>query len=99
MYYRDMETQAIYIVILATVNIPVYILLGKLMFGDWEGFWESIKFWLKPDILSLFHGEHWEDSIAEFKLGIFCALCFGIVFLEYLGIAKLLEIAKNANIF
>ncbi len=40
------------------------------IFGSKEEFTECVKFWLTPDIVSLFRGEYWEDSWAEFKLFI-----------------------------
>lgn len=77
------------LIILAVVNIPVYLYLGKLFFGDWAGFWEVVRFWFTPDIISAFRGEYWEDWSAELKLGIFLVGCGAIVYGEYLLISKI----------
>lgn len=76
--------------VLGVVNIPVYILIGKFLFEDWSGFWESIKFWLTPDIVSWFRGERWEDAWAETRLWLFVVLCVIAVLVEYLSINKYL---------
>lgn len=77
------------LLILGVVNIPLYILVGKLFFRGWDDFWESIKFWFTPDILSLFLGQFWEDFFAELKLGLFLVTCGGCVYGEYALIHKL----------
>ena len=40
----------------------------KLFFRDMHELFDSIKFWLTPDIISLFRGEYLEDTWAEWKL-------------------------------
>lgn len=76
--------------ILAILNIPLYLWLGKWIFGDWDGFWECIRFWLIPDLWSLFRGEWLEDQWAQMKLGFFVVLCAGAVGGELLLLAPLL---------
>ncbi len=66
------------ILALVILNIPLYIGLGWVMFHDWSGFREALKYWLTPDIISLFRGKALEDAWQELKLLIFfvvCALC------------------------
>jgi len=65
--------------LLAVANIPLYVVLGRVIFGDWAGFVDTLKFWLLPDIVSMFRGEYWDDNRAEFKLWIFVVICFGMV--------------------
>jgi hypothetical protein len=48
-------------IILGIVNIPVYFGLAWLIFGGSDSFLESIRFWLTPDIFSLFNGEYLDD--------------------------------------
>jgi hypothetical protein len=60
-------------VILRVVNIPIYILIGRVFFKDWGEFGEAIVFWFKPDLFSALSGEYWDDWWAEMKLGIFIA--------------------------
>lgn len=69
-------------IILGVVNIPLYLLVGRFFFKDWDSFGEAIYYWFKPDILSWFDGEHTDDFFAELKLGLFIAACGGLVWVE-----------------
>jgi len=69
-------------IILVVVNAPVYFFLGWIFFRTWDDFWESVRFWLTPDILSLFRGEWGEDWWGEMKLGLWIVSCVGCVFVE-----------------
>jgi len=82
------EINVVLLAVLGVLNVPVYILIGRVLFENWSGFWESIKFWFTPDIISWFRGEHWEDAWAEVKLWYFVALCVVAVVVEYLLINK-----------
>jgi len=75
-------------IILAIVNIPAYLLVGKLLFEDWYGFKEALVYWVKPDMWSWMSGEGMEDFFAELKLGIFVAVNIGIVIGEFHLISK-----------
>ena len=55
-------------------GVGVMILLFKPLFGDKEEFIECVKFWITPDIFSLFSGEYLEDRWSELKL-IFWLVC------------------------
>ncbi|MEZ6319182.1 MAG: hypothetical protein R3B49_10605 [Phycisphaerales bacterium] len=70
-------------IILAVANVPLYLLLGKAVFGDWSEFVECVKYWLTPDIISLVRGEWSEDWWAEFKLFAWALVCAGIVWGEH----------------
>lgn len=80
-----MET---YWIILLVANLPVYIGLGWLIFDSWEGFFEAIKFWLKPDLFSMFDGSYWDDVGAEFKLFGWVAMCAVMVAAEHWALQK-----------
>ena len=69
-------------IILVAANIPLYWLVGWLLFKDWENFWDCVKFWLTPDIISLFRGEWIEDQWAQVKLSLWLVLCAGAVLAE-----------------
>ena len=71
------------LILLSVANVPVYMLIGKALFHGWAEFWECIKFWLTPDIMSLFKGEWEEDWWAEFKLAVFAVACALCVYGEY----------------
>ena len=78
-----MENDTMVIITLGLANIPIYIFLGKVFFGGWEGFFEALFFWFKPDLFSAFHGEFWDDWWAEFKLAIFIVACVALVWGEF----------------
>jgi hypothetical protein len=62
--------------------------LFKPFFQDWSGFRECIKFWLRPDIISLFRGEYDEDRWATLKLFVWFALSLGLGFFAYFQLPK-----------
>lgn len=70
-------------------GISVLVLLFKFFFGDVNGFWECIRFWFTPDILSLFRGEWHEDQWSELKLG--CWILSGVAcgFAAYAAVSSL----------
>ena len=82
------EINVVLLAVLGVLNVPVYILIGRVLFEDWSGFWESVKFWLTPDIISWFRGEYWEDVWSEMKLWYFVVLCVAAVVVEHLLINK-----------
>ena len=74
--------------VLIVVNIPVYYLFWKWLFGSWEEFWECLRFWLTPDIISAFRGEYFEDFWSEMKLAWWLLVCAFAVGVEYFIIAR-----------
>jgi|GEM_PF-1410364 len=70
------------LIALVILNLPVYFMTGYLFFGNWEGFKESLYYVLRPDLLSLFDGEYWDDHWHTLKFGIWLACCIGIVAAE-----------------
>ncbi len=83
-----MEKNLPFILVLSAINIPLFIIVGKLFFGNWWEFWDCIKFWFKPDSWSWIDGEYWDDVKSELKLGVFFAACGFIVYGEYTLIIK-----------
>lgn len=77
------------VLVLIAANIPVYIGLGRVIFGTWGEFGEAIKFWLTPDIVSILQGKFVEDAWSELKLLYFIVLCAIVVFVEYQVIERL----------
>ena len=82
------ETGRIVMIVCLVVDIPLWILIGKVMFGDMATFLESIRFMLTPDILSMIRGEWTDDVMAETRGYIFLAACAGLVGLEYWAISE-----------
>lgn len=72
------------------VNVPVWLYLGKVFFGDWEEFGRCIKFWLTPDAFSFFNGQWDEDRWAEMKLGVYFLVCGLLVACQFGALAKIL---------
>ena len=59
------------------------VLLYMLLFEDWDDFLECVKFWLIPDIISMFRGKYWEDAWAELKLLLWLGISIGVGALVY----------------
>jgi len=70
------------LIIFGVANIPIYFLVGYVFFKNWTEFWESIRFWLTPDILSAFRGEYWDDCWGEMKLVLWFGCCIACVVAE-----------------
>ena len=64
------------------LNLPVYFVWAWVLFRTWEGFWEAIVFWVKPELWSWAEGEYWEDICAEFKLALWALLPIGLIRFE-----------------
>jgi len=56
------------------VGIGVMVVTFKPFFGDRDGFVGCLKFYLTPDVISLFRGRWGEDRWAEMKLGVWLVL-------------------------
>jgi outer membrane protein assembly factor BamB len=78
-----LDTEASRWTVLTIANIPVYLGLGSIFFGDWSGFFECLRFWFTPDWVSLCNGEYFEDRWAETKLFLFAAICLLAIYGEY----------------
>ena len=52
----------------------VLVCLFKPVFGDADDFYDCVKFWLTPDIISFFRGEGVDDYWAEMKLFFWLAV-------------------------
>lgn len=61
-------------------GLPLLLMMGKLFFGSWSGFLESVRFMLTPDILSILRGEWGADQWASVKLILFFALGAGAAY-------------------
>jgi len=71
-------------------GIAALILLFKPFFGDAEGFMDCVRFWLTPDVFSLFRGEWIEDRWSEMKLGLWLLCGVGTGFAVYAGLSNVL---------
>ncbi len=84
-----MEKNLPFIITLSIVNVPLYILLGKLYFSGWEEFWGCVVFWIKYDRWHSLSDSYWNHIKAQFKLGVFFIVCGIIVYSEYIFILKI----------
>lgn len=72
------------------VGIIILAVLFKPLFGDGDGFVECLRYWLTPDILSLFRGEWSEDWWSEMKLAVWLICGGGLGFAAYTIVSNLL---------
>lgn len=68
--------------VLIVANMPIYWLLGWVIFHDWYDFLDCVRFWLTPDIFSILHGEGLDDLWAELRLAAWVILCGGAIYAE-----------------
>jgi hypothetical protein len=78
-----MDYVAHHLLLLALINIPVYLLIGKLFFDDWEDFGECVRFWFTPEWISWLSGELGEEWWADLRLVAFIGVCSLVVYGEY----------------
>ncbi len=76
-------------IVLAVVNIPVYVAVGRMFFRTLDEFRNAARFRPTPGFALLFRGEYWKDWRAELKLALFIVACTAMVYGEYLGIQLL----------
>ena len=76
-------------VVLAVVNLPIYVPLGRLFFRSWDEFRQAARFRPALGFVSLFRGESRKELLAELRLGLFTVACVAMVYAEYLGIQAL----------
>ena len=74
--------------LLIVINAPVYFVIGKIVFGNWEDFWDAVRFWFTPGLFSALMGEFWEDAWAELKLFLFLAACAACVYGEHVLVQR-----------
>lgn len=70
-------------VLCAVFDVPVFLLLGWILFGDWDGFKEALWYHVKPDLFSLLDGTYFEDWWAELRFGTFALVCLGVLGAEF----------------
>lgn len=76
---REIRELSVREVISAAASLLVLWLMFPIFFNDRKDLFESIRFWFIPDVFSVFRGEYWLDSWAEWKLFIWlaCAVAVG----------------------
>jgi len=84
--------QWFFLIGLIVLNIPFYLIIGVLIFKDWEGFGHSLHYVIKPDIVSWLDGTIWEDWWEELRFQIFAVICVFLVGSEYALLVSVFEI-------
>ncbi len=56
-------------------GLPVILMVGRIFFGSWAGFFDSLRFLLIPDLISLLRGQWNEDAWATAKIVAFVVMC------------------------
>ena len=59
-------------------GIVALVIMYRVLFSGKDDFFNCIKFWFTPDVVSMFRGEYWEDHWAEFKLLIWLGSGVGV---------------------
>ena len=74
------------------LSIGVAILVGWLSFGfffeDRSDFWECVRLYFTPEIITLFRGEWGDANWADFKLFFYFGFSLGCGWLTHAGLAK-----------
>ena len=86
-----MDRDDILLVVLVIVNIPFYLLLGRLFFYDLTGFLDDFKDMLRLGALGdalRFQGGFADGLWAKFKILVFLTLCGLLVAGEYILIHR-----------
>ena len=71
------------------VGLLVAGLLFRAFFDDWDGFMECVRYYLTPEIISIFRGEWGENGWAEMKLSVYIALSVGSGTLAFIKLNQL----------
>jgi len=77
------------LIVLIILNIPVYILFGKLFFKSRDDFGEAVAMILTPEIVAVFQGDFWNRWWVGSKMMMWLLLCFATVYFEYIKIGKI----------
>lgn len=76
-------------IVLAVVNLPLYVLVGRIFFATWEDFRRAARFRPAQGFAFFFRGDIRKEWRAELKLALFTIACAAMVYVEYLGIQAL----------
>jgi hypothetical protein len=70
------------------VGVGVAAVLFRLFFEDRDDFFECVRYYFTPDIISMFRGEWGEDWWGETKLMVYLILSGGSGFVTYFELHK-----------
>ena len=75
-------------IVIAVLNFPLYLLLGKSFFRGWQGLLEAIVAMITPRAISALSGKAGEHGIGRFTLIMYVIVCAATLLSEYHVIAK-----------
>ena len=84
--------------ILVIINLPVYLALGRIIFGGWGGFLEAMRLWSSADWWFTLEKEWREDRWGTSKLPVFILLCIALPVIEHLMFGKTTVIKPAAQV-
>lgn len=90
-----MREYVIPIGVLTLFSSPIFFYIRRFFFYSWQEFFESIYFWMKPDLWSWVNDELREDWWAEVKLFFYVLTCVAIVAAEFVLLLPLIVRAAS----
>lgn len=82
-FWRAAQTNPHLVIASLGLGVFVAFCFFKPFFGDWSGFWDCMRYWFTPDLISMFRGVWDEDRWATMKLFVWFALSVGTMLLAY----------------
>jgi len=76
--------------ILLIVDIPIYYFIFKKIFKSKDEFFGALKYYFRPNLISVAKGEYFKDRENERKIGKFLAICILIFLVEEVVLSKIL---------
>ena len=74
--------------ILIVLNVPVFLFIGRGMFGSWSFFLSCFKWNFIPDWFSFLAGKIRRDYEGENRTGLYFFYCVSIVMIELIIISN-----------
>ena len=72
--------------VIIPLNLPIFRWAWRVCFGSMEEFERCIQYVFSFQIVSLFRFELHHNTYARFKVGLFLAICIGVVAIEAFGL-------------
>lgn len=91
-----MTKNALVPILLLLVNIPLFLFIGRKMFGSWSYFRQCFRWIYIPDLFSTLTGKFTRDMRGEHEVWKLWLLCIIIYFLELI---LLMELLKRSGIW
>jgi hypothetical protein len=85
-----MDKEKLIPIVLLVLNIPLFLFIGRRIFGFLSNFFADFKWKLIPDFYSLFRGKFLRDMMGENRSGMFFLTCIGIYLVELIIVSNFL---------